>query len=137
MLENFTNLMKNINLHIQEVQQIARRIKLKETHTLRCHNQTSKCQRQRENLVISKTEATHQVQAISDKIFYLTFHKQPWRQKAMGWPKALKERLSTKNSICGGNGRQIISFQGKQKLREYTASKPAGQRIIKQSFRVK
>ena len=98
MLENFTNLMKNINLHIQEVQQIASRIKLKETHTLRCHNQTSKCQRQRENLVISKTEATHQVQAISDKIFYLTFHKQPWRQKAMGWPKALKERLSTKNS---------------------------------------
>ena len=29
MLENFTNLMPNINLHIQEVQQIASGIKLK------------------------------------------------------------------------------------------------------------
>ena len=92
MLENFTNLMKNINLHIQEVQQIPSRIKLRDP-TLRCHNQTFKCQGQRENLVISKTEATHQVQAISDKIFNLTFHKHPWRQKAMECPKVLKERL--------------------------------------------
>ena len=79
MLENFTNLIKNINLHIQDVQQIASRIKLKETHTLRCHNQTFKCQRQKEKLVISKIEATHHIQGISDKIFNLTFHKQPWR----------------------------------------------------------
>lgn len=29
-------------------------------------------------------EATHHVQAISDKIFNLTFHKQPWRLEGNG-----------------------------------------------------
>lgn len=42
-----------------------------------------------------------------------------------------KNTLSTKNSICGENEGDLKTFQDKQKLREYIASKLALQKVLK------
>lgn len=64
---NFPNLMKDMNLHIQEVQQTPSRINSEINSEIK-YSQTVNSKKQRETFESSKSKATHQVKGIPNKI---------------------------------------------------------------------
>lgn len=99
MAENSPNLMKCINLHIQEVQQTSSKQNSKRS-TPRYYNRTVK--RQRENLGSSTREATHHVKGSSIRLTALFSPKvMEAKRQSRGIFKMLKDKkFSTKYLIC-------------------------------------
>lgn len=109
MAENLPNLMKDMNLQIQEAQQT----RINSTHTKIHHNQTGKGQRQTENLESSKRAVTHQIQEILNKL--ITSFSSKTSEARRQWVDILKmlkgKKLSTKNSI---SGQTVLQKWGRQ-----------------------
>lgn len=63
MAGNFTNLVKDTDLHISEKQKTLKWFELKEIHTSECCDQTIR--RQKENLEKSKRKTIHRITSIS------------------------------------------------------------------------
>ena len=95
--KNSPNLMKDMNINIQEAQQTPGKMN-SETHTETHYNQTFK-NKERENLKSSKREANHHIQGILNKVVN-RFHF--WRPEGSGPYTQSTERKNVNLELISG-----------------------------------
>ena len=128
---------KEISIQIKETQRVPNRINLRQNISQTHINQINKDQTQRTNIKSSKGNTTNNTQGDSHKDNSWSFNRNSSGQRE--WQNILKvmkeknlqPRLLYPERISFKYEREIKSFTYKQKLREFSTTKPALQQMLK------
>ena len=136
-VENFPNMGKEIVNQLQEAQIVLYRINIVEKHTESHTNQTNKDETQRKNIKSSKGKATSGIQGkplhLRPDLSAETLQaRREWQDifKVLKGEN-LQPRLLYPARISFKVDGEIKSFSDKQKLREFSTTKPALQQMLK------